>query len=58
MKKCIKCGQVYKDNFDFCQKCGTKLELIEENEKVDDVVESIEEQKMVLPKTDVTEEKR
>lgn len=58
MKKCIKCGQVYKDKFDFCQKCGTKLELIEENEKVDDVVESIEEQKMVLPKTDVTEEKK
>lgn len=58
MKKCIKCGQVYKDNFDFCQKCGTKLELIEENEKVDDVVESIEEPKVVLPKTDVTEEKK
>ena len=58
MKKCIKCGQVYEDKFDFCQKCGTKLELIEENEKVDDVVESIEEQKMVLPKTDVTEEKK
>ena len=58
MKKCIKCGQVYEDKFDFCQKCGTKLELIEENEKVDDVVESIEEPKVVLPKTDVTEEKK
>jgi hypothetical protein len=30
MKKCSKCGKEYEDRFNFCQKCGVKLDSVEE----------------------------
>lgn len=64
MKKCMNCGQVYEDKFGFCQKCGSKLEQIEENKTTDDAVESVKEKKaektkdVVLPKIPVVEVKQ
>lgn len=55
MKKCLNCGQVYEDKFGFCQKCGSKLKLIEEDEIKDDVVESVEEENVEQTKEDVAE---
>lgn len=55
MKKCLNCGEVYEDKFGFCQKCGSKLELIEEDETKDDVVESVEEENVEQTKEDVAE---
>lgn len=55
MKKCLNCGQVYEDKFGFCQKCGSKLELIEEDETKDDVVESVEEENVEQTENDVAE---
>ena len=55
MKKCLNCGEVYEDKFGFCQKCGSKLELIEEDETKDDVVESVAEENAEQTKEDVAE---
>ena len=55
MKKCLNCGQVYEDKFGFCQKCGSKLELIEEDATKDDAVESVEEENAEQTKEDVAE---
>ena len=60
----MNCGQVYEDKFGFCQKCGSKLEQIEENKTTDDAVESVKEKKaektkdVVLPKIPVVEVKQ
>lgn len=35
MKKCSECGQEYEDKFNFCRKCGTKLDSVE-SKKIDE----------------------